>query len=83
MVRFISPPIWKRRAGLSDATDEDRHAVARMYRLAFDLVQELHPEFQIIATDHADLSDNWFQDSIIERWRGGIKLVPEDWPVTA
>ena len=50
-----------------------------MYQLTFDVVPELLPEFHIIATDHADLSDEWFQNSIIERWRGGIKLVPEHW----
>jgi hypothetical protein len=59
--------------------EDDRQAVARMYHLAFDLVSELAPDFQIIMTDHADLNQPWFQDSIVERWRRGPKLVPEDW----
>lgn len=59
--------------------DEDRQAVARMYRLGFDIVQELTPNFQIIMTDHADIAEDWFQQCVIERWRGGVKLVPEDW----
>jgi hypothetical protein len=59
--------------------EDDRQAVARMYHLAFDLVSELAPDFQIIMTDHADLNQPWFQDSVVERWRRGPKLVPEDW----
>lgn len=59
--------------------EDDRQAVARMYQLAFDLVSELTPDFQIIMTDHADLNQPWFQDSVVERWRRGPKLVPEDW----
>jgi len=31
-------------------------------------------------TDHADLLDSQdFQDAVIERWRGGNALIPEDW----
>ncbi|HWO00746.1 MAG TPA: DUF3732 domain-containing protein, partial [Blastocatellia bacterium] len=59
--------------------NEDREAVARMYRLALDVVQLLNPGLQIIMTDHADIAEVWFQDCVIERWRGGAKLVPDDW----
>lgn len=62
--------------------NEDREAVARMYRLAFDLVQMLSPKFQIIMTDHADLAEDWFQECIVERWRGPWKLVPESWHIS-
>jgi DNA repair exonuclease SbcCD ATPase subunit len=62
--------------------NEDREAVARMYQLAFDVVQELNPEFQIIITDHADLADKWFQQCVVERWRRGLKLVPENWVIS-
>jgi hypothetical protein len=33
----------------------------------------------LIALDHADLSDPWFQGSVIERWREGEALIPQDW----
>ena len=59
--------------------NEDRQAVARMCRLAFDVVQQLSARFQIIMTDHADLAEDWFQQSVVERWRGGTALVPGDW----
>jgi hypothetical protein len=39
----------------------------------------LAPELQIIVTDHANLSEKWFQDAIIEEWRGGKELVPSEW----
>jgi len=58
---------------------EDREAVARMYRLALQVVQQLSPRLQVIITDHANINEPWFQDCIIERWREGKKLVPPEW----
>lgn len=58
---------------------EDREAVVRIYRLALEMVQQLSPNLQIIMTDHADINQAWFQDHVIERWRGARKLVPEAW----
>lgn len=60
--------------------EDDRQAVARMYRFLFRVVEELSPRLQLIITDHADLSDAWFREAVIERWREGRKLIPEDWP---
>lgn len=62
-----------------DSTDDDRQAVAQMYKVCKDLVDALNGKLQVVMTDHADISDSWFQDCIVERWRGGFKLVPEDW----
>ena len=59
--------------------DEDRMAVERMYRLIFEVVERLAPNFQVIITDHADLKEEWFQNAVVEKWRGGRKLVPEEW----
>jgi hypothetical protein len=50
-----------------------------MYKVAYDVTQSLNPSFQMIITDHADLDEDWFQESVIERWRGKNKLVPESW----
>lgn len=58
---------------------EDREAVIRMYKLSLDLVKQLSPLFQIIITDHANIEETWFQDSIVERWREGQMLVPQEW----
>lgn len=61
--------------------DDDRHKVARMLKLIFDVAAELAPGLQIIVTDHADLRrEGWFQEAVVEKWRGeGNALVPGDW----
>lgn len=59
--------------------DEDHESVTRMFRLLHDFVQELAPDFQVIVSDHVDLTEEpWFQDSIAYNWRGDA-LVPADW----
>lgn len=50
-----------------------------MFELVFESVAEIAPGFQVIVTEHADINEDWYQNSIRERWRGGLKLVPEDW----
>jgi len=38
------------------------------------------PGFQIIVTEHANLRDQWFQDSIVEvPWTKPPALVPDEW----
>jgi hypothetical protein len=58
---------------------EDRVALRRMFELVFEVVSELAPEFQLIITEHADLAEPWYQEAVVERWRGGQKLIPDDW----
>jgi hypothetical protein len=58
---------------------DDRAALRQMFKLVFDVVSELAPGFQVIITEHADLAEPWYQEAVVERWRGGLKLVPEDW----
>jgi hypothetical protein len=61
--------------------DTDRKAVKRLFSLIFDVVASLEGKFQVIITDHPDFSDDTrFQAALRERWRDGLKLVPEDWP---
>lgn len=59
--------------------DTDRDAVRRLFELLYDVAEELAPLFQIIVCDHANLPEPWFQDSIAHNWRGGRKLIPQDW----
>lgn len=62
-------------------TDADHVAVKRLFDLIFDVMESLGGEFQVIITDHPDFNDDLrFQSSVRERWRGGLKLVPSDWP---
>ncbi len=59
--------------------DEDQEAVQRLFRLIFEVAGSLSPNFQVIITDHADLNEEWFRSAVVERWRGGTKLVPMSW----
>jgi hypothetical protein len=73
------PPERDAEGRLDVLKDEDRIAVRRRFALIFRVVEELAPELQVIITDHADIDDPRFQDAIVERWRGGAKLVPAAW----
>lgn len=59
--------------------DADRTAVLDLFTMMKDVVEELAPRMQIIVSDHANLSETWFQDAIRHQWRNGVKLVPLDW----
>jgi hypothetical protein len=61
-------------------SDDDRLAVSRLFKLIFKAVDEVSPGLQVIMTEHADLAEWWYSEAVAERWRGGQKLVPEDWP---
>lgn len=65
---------------LGDLPDADRQGVMRMYRLMYEVVAELGGELQVLVTDHADIAEDWFQESVVEHWRGGNALVPDNWP---
>lgn len=65
---------------VNDLSEDDRSAVKRMFQYVFSAVQSANPSFQVIVTEHADIDEDWYQSSVVERWRGGLKLVPEDWP---
>jgi hypothetical protein len=58
---------------------EERH-VSRMFGFVFDVVNDLAPRFQVVITEHADINQDWYQGAVVERWRQGLKLVPDDWP---
>ena len=65
---------------MSLVPEDDRIAVARMFQLIFNAVKDVTPGLQVIVTEHADINEEWYQAAVVERWRGGPKLVPEDWP---
>jgi len=60
--------------------DADRRAVQALFKLMYEACRDIRGPFQLIVLDHAHLDDNWFEESIIEEWRGGNALVPADWP---
>lgn len=78
-VYFPEDDDWQRQDNGTPGISEDRQKVERMYQLAYDVVQRLGGQFQVIVTDHANINQQWFQECVIERWREGVKLVPTDW----
>lgn len=74
------PPEPAEDRSVEDLEDDDRADLRRMFKMVFDVVSEVAPGFQVIITEHADINEDWYQDSVRERWRGGLKLVPGDWP---
>ena len=79
-VYFPPEPVEDR--SVDELKDDDRQDLRRMFQMVFEWVEKLVPGFQVIITEHADINEGWYQDAIRERWRGGLKLVPEDWPST-
>jgi phage shock protein A len=64
---------------LESIEDDDRRSVVRLLHFLFEKSNMSAP-FQTIILDHADEKEEWFQDSVIERWRDGHKLIPDEWP---
>jgi len=59
--------------------DSDRRAVQSLFQLMSEACAEIEPNFQLIVLDHAHLRDAWFEDAIVEEWRGENALVPRHW----
>jgi hypothetical protein len=64
---------------LSELTDTDRENTRRLYELIYRVVEELDGQLQVIALDHADFDDDWFRQSVVQRWRDGEALIPRGW----
>ncbi len=73
------PPEKDADGSMNNVGEDDRLAVSRMFRFVFDIVEKLSPGFQVVVTEHADINEEWYQGAIVERWRNGLKLIPDDW----
>jgi hypothetical protein len=73
------PPEKDVEGSIEALANEDQTAVTELFKLIYDVAQEIAPELQVIVMDHADLKLEWFSQSVIARWRGNEKLVPEVW----
>lgn len=65
---------------LDPLDDNDRYAVQALFELMHQACGEI-PGLQLIVLDHAHLTDDWFEHSIVEEWRRGQFLVPPNWDV--
>lgn len=61
--------------------DDDRTAVLSLFKLMRKACSEITMPFQLIVLDHAHLREEWFENAIVEEWRGDRALVPRDWPI--
>lgn len=59
--------------------DRDREALERLVYAAYSEVERHRGELQVLLVDHADLNVDWFQEAVIEKWRGGAALIPASW----
>lgn len=73
------PPERDENGKVDGLADEDQAAVQRLFKLLSDCSIQSHSGMQIIVADHVELLEQWFRDAIVERWRDGIKLVPQTW----
>lgn len=57
----------------------DEIAVRQMFDFIIDCTTAQEGRFQVIVTDHAYLKTDKFSSHVLEVWRDGIKLIPENW----
>ncbi len=73
------PPERDRNGRIEGLADEDQAAVHRLFELLWNYTTDGSSRTQIIVSDHVELLDSWFHDSIVQRWRDGITFVPQAW----
>lgn len=80
-VHFPDLQKYRRLEGeLLNEGDADIQDVTRLFKLFYDYCSDKENNFQIIVTEHANLDDQWFQDSLIEPpWRDDYALIPYAW----
>jgi len=83
-VYFPSEEVYQAADGSVETTeqsDADMKSVRKLFNLLYRFTIEDVPGFQIIVTEHANLRDDWFQESLVEApWSKPPALVPEEWP---
>ncbi|WP_434647728.1 DUF3732 domain-containing protein [Achromobacter piechaudii] len=83
-VYFPSQTIYESVAGDAEQVkrvDADLEAAKKLFETLLKYTKELVPGFQLIVTEHANFSDDWFQNALVEvPWMNPPALVPQDWP---
>jgi len=83
-VYFPSEQVYREADGSVQKTEEadaDLSAVRRLFELLLEFTQNEVPGFQLIVTEHANLRELWFQETLVEQpWTKPPALVPEEWP---
>lgn len=71
-------------ATVSGEGGSENNVDSQEIRIIFGFIQkitsELFPNRQVIVVDHADIKEDYFQDSIVEKWWDeGESLIPPSW----
>lgn len=56
----------------------DMAAAERLLRVSYEATQG-GAGFQVIMTEHAEIDEDWFRESLVEDWHEGRALIPVDW----
>ena len=60
--------------------EDDWNKVVKLFTFIKEYLQEVAPNLQIIITDHADLKEEFYQESVVEKWWSLDKaLIPQEW----
>lgn len=70
---------WYLPDAASEVPGTDLAAVEQLFQLINEIVQDLTPHLQVIVCDHVSLPVPWFQQAVVQDWRGGHKLIPQSW----
>ena len=73
------PPDADRTGGIEGLQDADRRAVHKMFEFMHATSEAIGDGFQLIVLDHAHLDEDWFNASVVEKWRGDAALIPIEW----
>jgi hypothetical protein len=82
-VYFPSEEKYKASKGSVEETerDSDLEKVRSLFGMLYKFCTEECPGFQIIVSEHANMRDEWFQNSLVEQpWTKPPALIPDDWP---
>jgi hypothetical protein len=60
--------------------ESDQAIVDNMFGLIRTVAEDLDGTLQILVTDHATFyGESWFDDALVEDWRHGTGLIPDEW----
>ena len=63
----------------NDVAEHSNYLADAIDDLRRDVVAELSPGLQVIITEHAEPTEEWYRAAVVERWRNGAALIPATW----
>lgn len=56
------------------------NGAVRQHLAVPERVREVDAIVNVVMPGLVALAQKWFSDAVVENWRGGVKLIPQDWP---